>query len=144
MAHATLQTFGYPDTVVCEYDHWAVLLRPRQVTLGSLVLVCKEDVERFSDINAVAFVEFPKVVKNIENTLNQLFQYNKINYLMLMMKDPHVHFHILPRYETMRAFERKEYQDFFWPGPADITSALDISAEDQGILLDRLKAAWKD
>ena len=36
--NVTMQKFGYPDTLIAEYDHWVVLLRPSQVTLGSLVL----------------------------------------------------------------------------------------------------------
>ncbi len=34
----TIQRFGYPATLVAEYEHWLVLLRPAQATLGSLVL----------------------------------------------------------------------------------------------------------
>jgi len=29
----TIRKFGYPDTLIHEYDHWVVLLRPQQVTL---------------------------------------------------------------------------------------------------------------
>ncbi len=34
----TIVRFGYPATLVAEYEHWVVLLRPEQPTLGSLVL----------------------------------------------------------------------------------------------------------
>ena len=39
----TIEKFGYPGTLLCEFDHWVVLLRPAQVTLGSLVLAAKGD-----------------------------------------------------------------------------------------------------
>ena len=42
--------------------------------------------------------------------------YEKINYLMLMMVDPHVHFHVLPRYEGGRDFDSVDYPDAGWPG----------------------------
>ena len=32
----TARKFGYPASMVGDYDHWLVLLRPAQVTLGSL------------------------------------------------------------------------------------------------------------
>ena len=41
--NATMKKFGYPDTLIKEYSHWAVLLRPQQATLGALVLVCKDE-----------------------------------------------------------------------------------------------------
>jgi diadenosine tetraphosphate (Ap4A) HIT family hydrolase len=43
---------------------------------------------------------------------------SKINYLMLMMVDPHVHFHVLPRYEGDRSHGGIEVVDAGWPGPA--------------------------
>ena len=32
----TMRTFGHPDTLVAEYLHWVVLLRPQQATLRAL------------------------------------------------------------------------------------------------------------
>ena len=37
----TMQTFGYPGTLVKEYEHWVMLLKPEQTTVGTLVLVEK-------------------------------------------------------------------------------------------------------
>ena len=34
----TIRKFGYPATLVREFEHWLVLARPAQPTLGSLVL----------------------------------------------------------------------------------------------------------
>ena len=42
MSNATALNFGFPRTLVAETDHWLVLIRPKQPTFGSLVLVCKE------------------------------------------------------------------------------------------------------
>ena len=33
------------------------------------------------------------------------FDHQKINYLALMMVDPHVHFHVIPRYSGSRELE---------------------------------------
>ena len=55
--NATAEKFGYPDSVVCELEHWAVLLRPAQVTLGSLILVCRDPAQRFGEISPEAFAE---------------------------------------------------------------------------------------
>ncbi len=95
----TMTTFGYPESCVREYTHWAVLLRPKQVTLGSLILVCKDEARAFGDITPGAFVELATAVADLERTLKSAFDYDKINYLMLMMVDPDVHFHVIPRHE---------------------------------------------
>ena len=44
----TIEKFGYPATLVREFEHWVVLLRPAQVTLGSLVLAAKSDATAYS------------------------------------------------------------------------------------------------
>ncbi len=55
--------------------------------------------------------------------------FDRINYLMLMMVDPHVHFHVFPRYEVSRTFEGLELPDRGWPGPPDLGSALRLDDE---------------
>jgi len=87
-----MQTFGYPHTLIREYKHWCVLLRPAQVTLGSLVLACKDEAQKFSDVSADAFAEQAEVVQDIERVLQQFVAFEKMNYMMLMMVDPDVHY----------------------------------------------------
>ena len=40
--NATIEKFGWPATLVREFEHWVVLARPAQPALGSLVLAAKE------------------------------------------------------------------------------------------------------
>ena len=87
--------FGAPGSMVHDYVHWSVLLRPKQVTLGSLVLVAKERATAWPMLGAAAFEELKAITADIEQALRQSFDHDKINYLMLMMVDPHVHFHVL-------------------------------------------------
>ena len=47
MINETMRKFGYPQTLIREYDHWVVLLRPAQVTLGSLILAAKGEATAF-------------------------------------------------------------------------------------------------
>ena len=43
---------------------------------------------------------------------------------MLMMVDPHVHFHIIPRYAGERSSTAATFADTGWPGPPDLKSAI--------------------
>jgi diadenosine tetraphosphate (Ap4A) HIT family hydrolase len=93
----TIEKFGYPATLVREFDYWLVLLRPAQVTLGSLVLAAKSDATAYHQLPRKAFAEQADVVAAIERSLAAFCTYERINYLMLMMADPNVHFHVIPR-----------------------------------------------
>ncbi|MEE2673521.1 MAG: HIT family protein [Myxococcota bacterium] len=136
----TAEKFGYPGSLLGDYDHWMVLLRPAQVTLGSLVLICKEEASRFGEIGPAASAELHRVVARIEDALGDAFQNDKINYLMLMMVDPDVHFHVLPRYAADREFAGMTFTDTNWPGPPEITSALEIPADVMEMLARELAA----
>ena len=137
MINATMTKFGYPRTLLREYGHWAVLLRPAQVTAGSLVLAAKSEALAYGDLPAEAFVEQATAIAGLEAVLRSAIAYERINYLMLMMVDPHVHFHVIPRYEGVRSLAGLEFEDRGWPGPPDLKSAvaLDESALDAAVQL---------
>jgi diadenosine tetraphosphate (Ap4A) HIT family hydrolase len=124
--NATARKFGDPGSRLAEYDHWLVLLRPAQVTLGSLVLLCKQEAARFGEIGPAASAELHRVAARIERVLADAFQNDKINYLMLMMVDPDVHFHVIPRYAGERSYAGIRFTDDAWPGPPLITSRHEV------------------
>ena len=136
--NATIEKFGYPATLVREFEHWLVLVRPAQVTLGSLVLAAKSDATAYRDLPRDAFAEQADVIAAIENGLSAFSRYERINYLMLMMVDPHVHFHVIPRYSGSREWFGLELADHGWPGPPDLKSATDLSDHRISALRDEL------
>jgi diadenosine tetraphosphate (Ap4A) HIT family hydrolase len=140
--NATAEKFGYPDTLVREYGHWLVLVRPQQVSLGSLVLVCKEPVTRFSEVSRAAFTELHDVIAAAEGALSSLYSYDRINYLMLMMVDPDVHYHVIPRYEAARLLGTVEIADHGWPGPPALGEFHELDAAEREALLGQLREAW--
>ena len=140
--NATMKKFGAPDTLIREYDHWAVLLRPGQVTLGSLALICQEPATAFSMISGAAFAELQAVTGHIEGVLGRAFNYDRINYLMLMMVDPDVHFHVIPRYAEPRTFCGQAFTDHGWPGPPDLATLNATGTELNHQLLTALKTSW--
>jgi diadenosine tetraphosphate (Ap4A) HIT family hydrolase len=142
MSNSTLVKFGLPATLIADYKHWVVLLRPAQVTLGSLILGAKGDWQAFSQIPPQAFAELAHVTHCIETALGKFSAYDKINYLMLMMVDPHVHFHVIPRYAEARRFENVEFADAGWPGQPNLAAATALPAEAQMRLRDALRSHW--
>lgn len=125
----TIEKFGYPATLVHELQHWLVLLRLAQVTLGSLVLAAKGNATAYSELSPEAFAEQGEAVGLIERALAAFTGYERINYLMLMMVDPNVHFHVIPRYSETRQWNGLDFPDSGWPGPPQLGSAVALSPE---------------
>jgi diadenosine tetraphosphate (Ap4A) HIT family hydrolase len=142
MTNPTAKKFGYPRSLIAETAYWLVLVRPSQPTLSSLVLVCKEPVAAFGDLSPEAFADLATATRGIERTLSQFVGYERINYLMLMMVDRDVHFHVLPRYEGAREFEGRTFVDQGWPGPPKLSPAVDLDEAALDSLTGRLRALW--
>ena len=140
--NGTIEKFGYPASLVAEFEHWVVLARPAQPTLGSLVLAAKSDVTAFGDLPAEAHAELKQASAAIEAALSGAVDYARLNYLMLMMVDPHVHFHVIPRYEGAREWQGREFVDCGWPKVPDLGHAVALEGGELGALASWLKAAF--
>jgi diadenosine tetraphosphate (Ap4A) HIT family hydrolase len=140
----TIVKFGYPETCLAEYEHWVVLLRQKQVTAGSMVLACKAEAVAFGDVSAEAWADLARATADVEAAARAAFAYDRINYLALMMVDPHVHFHVLPRHETPREIAGAVIADEAWPKPPDITRTAELTDEQLAAIAERLRAAWPE
>ncbi|MGI4778706.1 MAG: HIT family protein [Janthinobacterium lividum] len=138
MANATETKFGDPAMRLAQTDCWTLLLRPKQPTLGAMVLVCREPVRAFGEVSAKAFAEMRGLVAAIESALRDVVGYERINYLMLMMVDPDVHFHVIPRYDGTRVFQGTGFPDGGWPGPPALDAAITLEGPAADALRTRL------
>ena len=139
----TIEKFGYPATLVAEFEHWLILLRPAQVTLGSLVLAAKSDVTAYHELSRDAFTEQADAITCIEAVLRDFCAYERINYLMLMMVDPNVHFHVIPRYSNARCWNGAEFPDVGWPGPPRLDAAAKLDEEQLKVFVSEIAAAFR-
>lgn len=142
MTNPTALAFGYPGSKVAETDYWLILVRPKQPTFGSLVLVCKEAVQAFSQVSPAAFADLQVAVSGVERLLKAQVGYEKINYLMLMMVDKDVHFHVVPRYEGAREDEGRTFPDAGWPAAPALGAAVDLQPDAVERLARRFAQAW--
>lgn len=140
----TIEKFGYPGSLIRDYQHWVVLLRPGQATLGALILAHKSDAQAFSALDPASFAELGPVVRDIEAGLSAFRPYERINYLMLMMVDKEVHFHVLPRYGKTQDFGGFVFEDKGWPGAPDLTVAPVLPDGDSERLVAELRRHWPD
>jgi len=142
MTNQTAKAFGYPHSLIHEYEHWLVLLRENQITLGSVILCAKSDAKEFSSLSKSAFTEMSIVTADIERVLGKFVNYEKINYLMLMMVDPHVHFHVVPRYSSSRKFRDLIIADQGWPASPDLGKVLNLNPQESDELCRHIRSLW--
>ena len=142
--NATMEKFGWPTTLVRDFEHWVVLARPAQPTLGSLVVAAKSDATAFGDLPGAAHAELKAVTRAIEAALAEAVGYAKLNYLMLMMVDPHVHMHAIPRYEGAREWGGREFVDVGWPKVPDLGHAVVLEGADLAALVAWLRGYFAE
>ena len=126
----TILKFQYPKSCIKEYEFWVVMIRPKQVTLGSLIIAYKDDVENLSEIELKGYEELKIIITYIENCLKKMFNYDVINYLTLMMIDKNVHTHVIPRYSRPVLYKSKQFADKDWPLPPNLKSSIKLSVSE--------------
>lgn len=141
-ATATMEKFGHPATLVGETRWWAALFRRKQVTLGSLVLAAKAPVTSFAALPQEAFSDLAAATRAVERTLADFKAFDRINYLMLMMVDPHPHFHVLPRYSAPREIRGAVVADVAWPGAPALDKAVELEPQIEAAAIAELRALW--
>ena len=62
---------------------------------------------------------------------------------MLMMVDPNVHFHVIPRYPEPRSWSGIEFPDAGWPGPPQLGASVALSADHIRNLTGELQANFR-
>lgn len=107
--------FKVQELLVLETKSWSWSVRPDQPTIGSSVLSLNRHALHLSDVNQSEMSELAEIIPVIEDKINSTFSHDIMNYLMLMMVDHHVHYHVIPRYDGIREFGGLKWIDKGWP-----------------------------
>jgi len=67
------------------------------------------------------------IVNEIETKLTKSFAPEKFNYVMLMMVDRHLHFHVIPRYSAPKQFGGLTWEDQGWPALPQLGAYADLA-----------------
>jgi diadenosine tetraphosphate (Ap4A) HIT family hydrolase len=110
-----MRKFNPDKRLVKEFDYWIICLREKQVTLGDAVILLKRQVQSIGEMTANESAEFASVISWYENKCVELFNADKFNYVVAMMKDNFVHYHAFPRYSKSVDFNGEEWIDQDWP-----------------------------
>ena len=107
--------FQVAEMEIVRNRSWRWSLRPVQATIGSGILSLNRYAESMSSLSPTEGEDLILIMGTIEATLSKTFKYQKINYMMLMMVDPHIHFHVIPRYSDIVNFGSINWKDNGWP-----------------------------
>lgn len=130
--------FRVAELEVRRYKHWTWSVRPAQGTLGASVISLNRPAKQWSEVDAGENAGLSQVVQGIEGAVRRQFNHDKINFLMLMMVDQHVHFHVFPRYTSERQFAGRGWADSAWPKPPDLQAG-EFAADTLIAIRDTLK-----
>lgn len=117
--------FRVDELSIYANDTWTWSVRPVQTTLGSGILSLNRFATSFAEITEEEALGLREAVVHLTNRLGEAFHPEKMNYMMLMMFDGHLHFHVLPRYSEPKTFADMEWVDSGWPGAAALADYSD-------------------
>ena len=123
--------FRVDDLLIYESEYWKWSIRPLQCTIGAGILSLKRPAETMKELNELEGADLVRIIGVIERTINVCFGQKIMNYIMLMMVDKHVHYHVVPRYSEPVLFKGIRFSDEFWGLPP----VLDTGKLDDNVLL---------
>ncbi len=104
----------YDQFKIKEYDLWDLFLHVNQYPyLGRCYAWAKrEDADKITDINSGELVElFGDIIPAWDRAVYQLFQHDRPNLAILGNEAPHLHAHLIPRYNTPKEFQGITFTD---------------------------------
>ena len=107
-----------PETKVLETNFWLAKIDKNQSELGRTLLILKRHCPSLATVTAEENKNLLEVVKKLEPALKQAFGCEMLNVSCLMNHayknsppNPHVHWHIRPRYREKVEFEGIVFED---------------------------------
>ena len=151
------------DLIIAFTDHFKVILHPNQCGLGNVIIATRRHIARISDFNASDTAEFIPLFTILEPALEAAFGAEIVNLYYQRnwafrsenpdppFKDgkpnPHVHFHIVPRYSKPVEFEGRTWTDATFGEPF-VWGRLSLPPEMRRSIICRIQSkldlAWED
>ncbi len=124
------------DLQVVELEHCYVLLNRDQFFPGYSFVFTKEHVTELFHLDLTTRQAVVEEVSRVAEVLNKTFEPTKMNYELLGNMVPHMHWHLVPRFDT----------DPLWPKPiwAEPHEEVHLSAAEYAERIEMIKIKLKD
>lgn len=107
-----------PGELLTETKKWSVRLGNNQAYFGRAFVVLRNHKASLSDLSKQEWSEFEMIVEQLESAYKLAFNANPINWSCLMnnafrngASNPHVHWHVYPRYKNAPVLNGEHYED---------------------------------
>lgn len=111
---------NYGDLLL-ETEYWTTFLAPNQSNIGTCVIALKRRCGTLKCLKDEEWLDFGRLVKILESSLEKAFRPVMFNWGALMNADylvenpdPHVHWHFIPRYKEKIQFEGLTFEDKYF------------------------------
>jgi len=101
-------------TLIKKFDKWYVSLNPNQYYLGRQSIILNRHFEDFSEINKNERDELFEIMKRSKEVITDLFEPDMFSYYVAGNIVPHLHMHLIPRYNHEVEFEGFKFKDEFF------------------------------
>lgn len=106
------------DTQIIQTEHWSAGLGNNQAYFGRTYVTLREHIGSLGTLSAEQWQDFEEVVRKIERAYKEAFGAEPLNWSCCMNHafrqepfNPHVHWHIYPRYKKAPIFNSVTYDD---------------------------------
>lgn len=100
-----------PRFLVGQSEHWSILLNIDQSLLGRCYLSLKRLETNVLALRPEEITNLWATSARVVKALDLLWYPDHFNYAFLMNQDPHVHWHVIPRYKGRREFAGGTFVD---------------------------------
>lgn len=128
-------------------QYWEVNIAPDQGYLGRCYVTLKQHKGDLAELTNEEWLDYARVVKNIESAITLAFGAKLFNWSCLMNNafqiqpaTPHIHWHLRPRYESSVEFENSRFDDPLFGYHYDREQVKKVPDE----MLNSIKAAIKE
>lgn len=109
---------NFDKDFIFESNYWRIHLNEEQSYLGRCVIVAKKHSASLSELPSEEWLDLLEVIKKLEKSISKAFSARMHNWSCLMNDayqesppNPHVHWHLRPRYEKPVNFSGKVFKD---------------------------------
>ncbi|MEK6860643.1 MAG: HIT family protein [Nanoarchaeota archaeon] len=133
-------------SLIYESKYWRITLAPDQGYLGRCYINLRRHIEKLSELKKEEWIDFAELVKIMESALKKAFCVVMFNWTCLMnnayqdeLPNPHVHWHLRPRYDHKVEFSGVIFEDKEFGKHYDRTRNLEVSDEIRNKIISRIK-----
>ena len=131
---------------ISQTEHWNIYLSHNQTYLGRCLIALKRHTPDLAKLERAEWDDFVSLIEKLETSLLRSFEPSLFNWACLMnnayqekIPNPHVHWHLVPRYSHAVEFKGEVFEDLEFGHHYDSKKSRNISPNLRQILISRIK-----